>query len=550
MKRWGIVLIILVCSALSGCTISHETDTPSDSKGVMSRDQVLNLASHHPLTTLDTDKLTQFGRLNNTIEGLYQATDNNNTELALAKKVKISADKTTYTFTLWKDSYWSNGDVITAPDFVFSWRRALMPKTKAPEADLFDGIKNARQILDGDLPASQLGVTAPSKFKLVVHLDHPMAELPQRLAYPLFSPQNRRIAIKYGKLYATKPRYQVYAGPFMVANRGSSKLRWHMIPNPHYWDRKHVYLSRINVVTYKSVAAAWDAYDHGRLDEMRIIGKSDVKYYEKKADYTARPYSKMVLLNYRQTGNDTKVNHLLQQKLARLAISHAINRKHLVKQAYGNTSLTAQGVVPAGLSRGLKGTADFAAAQPEQETLAYSPKTAKAEWQLATKRAGVTHVTLSLSYLAESNGATVAKILQHQLETTLPGLTITLKKRVQPLNARVVPVTSDLTLTTQRAQYADPLAILSLFTSHNSANVGHWSSTTYDSLIDRASNAPTFNSKRWQTLLSAEGLLMRDQGVTPLLQPASTYLVDPQLNGVLYNTIGTQSSFKTAYFVK
>lgn len=550
MKRWGILLIIAICSVLSGCTISHETDTPSDSKGVMSQNQVLNLASHHPLTTLDTDKLTQFGRLNNTIEGLYQATGNNDTALALAKKVKISNDKTTYTFTLWKDSYWSNGDVITAPDFVFSWRRALTPTTKAPEADLFDGIKNARQILDGELPASRLGVTAPSRFKLVVHLDHPMAELPQRLAYPLFGPQNQRIAKKYGKLYATKPRYQVYAGPFMVANHGSSIQRWHMIPNPHYWDRKHVYLTRINVVTYKSEAAAWDAYDHGRLDEMRILGKSDVKYYEKQADYTARPYSKMVLLNYRQTGRDSKVNRLLQQKLARLAISHAVNRKHLVKQAYGNTSLTAQGVVPAGLSRGLKGTADFAAAQPEQETLAYSPKTAKAEWQTASKRAGVTHMNLSLGYLADTNSPAVAKALKHQLEATLPGLTITLKKRVPALNTRAVPVTSDLTLTTQRAQYADPLAILSLFTSSNSANVGHWSSRAYDQLIDQASNAPTFNSKRWQTLLDAEGLLMRDQGITPLLQPASTYLVAPKLNGVLYNTIGTQSNFKSAYFVK
>jgi len=80
--------------------------------------------------------------------------------------------------------------------------------------------------------------------------------------------------------------------------------------------------------------------------------------------------------------------------------------------------------------------------------------------------------------------------------------------------------------------------------------VGHWSSKAYDQLIDQASNAPTFNSKRWQTLLDAEGLLMRDQGITPLLQPASTYLGTPKLNGVLYNTIGTQSNFKSAYFVK
>lgn len=550
MKRWGILIILIVCSALSGCTISHETDTPSDSKGVMTQNQVLTLAANHPLTTLDTDKLTQFGRLNNTIEGLYQANGDNNPQLALAKRVKVNAARTTYTFTLWKDSYWSNGDVITAPDFVFSWRRALAPTTKAPEADLFDGIQNARQILDGQLPASRLGVRAPSRFKLVVHLDHPMAELPQKLAYPLFGPQNQRIAQKYGKLYATKPRYQVYAGPFMVAAHGSTPYRWHMIPNPHYWDRKHVYLSRINVKTYRSLDAAWDAYDSGKLDEMRLLGKADTKYYEKKADYTARPYSKMVLLNYRQNGPNATINHLLQQKIARLAISHAINRKALVKTAYGNTSLAAQGVVPAGLSRGLKGTADFAAAQPEQTTLTYQPKTAQREWQTALRRAHTDRVTLMLSYLNGTNSGSAARTLRSQLESRLPGLTILLKKREQTINRLAAPVNSDLTLTTQRAQYADPLAMLSLFTSSNSANIGHWANQAYDDLIDEASNAPSFNSKRWQTLLSAEGMLMKDQGVTPLVQPASTYLVNPKLNGVLYNTVGTQSNFKSAYFVK
>ncbi|WP_232842755.1 MULTISPECIES: peptide ABC transporter substrate-binding protein [Lactobacillaceae] len=550
MKRWGILIILIFCSALSGCTISHETDTPSDSKGVMTKNQVLTLASHRPLTTLDTDKLTQFGRLNNTIEGLYQANGDRNPELALAKSVKVNAARTTYTFTLWKDSYWSNGDVITAPDFVFSWRRALAPTTKAPEADLFDGFQNARKILDGKLPANQLGVSAPSRFKLVVHLEHPMAELPQKLAYPLFGPQNRRIAKKYGRLYATKPRYQVYAGPFMVDPRNSTPDRWHMVPNPHYWDRKHVYLSRINVETYRSIDAAWDAYDHGDLDEIRLLGKADTKYFEKKADYTARPYSKMVLLNYRQTGSSSAINRLLRQKIARLAISHAINRKALVKQAYGDTSLAAQGVVPAGLSRGLKGTADFAAAQPEQAALAYHPKLARQEWQTAQQRADLTHVTLTLSYLDGTNSGSAARTLRRQLQDKLPGLTVVLKKREQTINKLAAPVNSDLTLTTQRAQYADPLAMLSLFTSSNTANIGHWSNQAYDKLIDEASNAPSFNSRRWKNLLAAEGMLMRDQGVTPLVQPASTYLVNSKLNGVIYNTVGTQSNFKSAYFVK
>nr|WP_225421784.1 peptide ABC transporter substrate-binding protein [Levilactobacillus fujinensis] len=551
MKHWETFLIgLLLCIGLAGCTVVQETVSPSDSKGVMTKNQVLNLSTSHPLTTLDTDKMSQFGRLNNTIEGLFSATGDGQTELALAKKVTLNKSRTTYTFTLWKDSYWSNGDLITANDFVYSWQRALTPQTKAPDADLFVGIHNARKILDGRLPATQLGVSAPSKFKLVVHLDHPMAELPQRLTYPLFGPQNERIAEKFGKRYGTKPQYQVYAGPFMVASTGNTKQHWHMVPNPHYWDREHVYLSRINVNVYHNLKKSWHAYQSGKLDEVRLWSQSNMKYYEKQAAYTARPYSKMVLLAYRTTGKNTTINQLLLQKTARLAISHAVNRQKLARASYGSTSLPAQGIVPAGLSRGQRGTADFAAAQPNQKTVAYQPKQAKKEWQTALKSAGVKHVTLSVSYLDAIYSAKLARKLKQQLESTLPGLTIKLKSRGWTVDEQAGPLEADLTILTQRAQYADPLAMLALYTRSSTANLGHWSNQTYDNLVAEASNATSFSTHRWQTLLKADGVLMAQQGVTPLLQPASTYLINPKLNGVQYNTVGTQSNFKEAYFVK
>lgn len=549
MKHWRLFLLLILCGSLAGCSISHETETPSDSKGVMTKHQVVNLASTQPIRTLDTDKLSQFGRLNNTIEGLYTTANEGQAELALAKKVTVNAAKTTYTFALYHDSYWSNGDVITAKDFVYSWQRALAPKTKAPDADLFTGIHNAKPILAGKLPATQLCVSAPSKFKLVVKLDHPMAELPERLAYPLFGPQNERVAQKYGAKYATKPQYQVYGGPFMVATKGYTKTHWHLVPNPHYWDRDHVYLTRINVTVFKSQKKMWQAYQDGRLDEVHLPFQKD-KHLEKQADYTARPYSKMLLLSYRQRGPKPGVNRLLKQSQARLAISHAIDRKSLGTTTYGATSLPAQGIVPAGLSRGQRGTADFAAAQTNQSTLAYNPKLATKEWRSALKQAEISHPTLSLSYLVGPSTKKVAQRLQQQLTKVLPGLKVTLKAREWTISEQDDEVDTDITLTTQRAQYADPLSMLALFTTENAANTGHWSNQTYDDLVAQASNASSFNNRRWQNLLKAEGILMKYQGVTPLLQPASNYLVNPKLNGVQFNTVGTQSNFKGAYFVK
>lgn len=516
MKHWILPAMLLLLGSLAGCTKDTTVHSTSDSQGVMTQRQVLTLATSTPLTTLDADKMTKFGRLNNTIEGLYQTNRDGQTQLALAKRVQLNATKTTYTFKLWQDSRWSNGDTITAQDFVYAWRRALAPQTKAPEADLFLGIKNARQILAGDLPATQLGVHAKGRFTLVVTLDHPMVELPQRLAYPIFGPQNQRVATKWGAKYATQPKYQVYAGPFMVSSHGNTAKHWHLIPNPYYWDRKHVYLTRINVNVYHNQAQEWQDYQQGRLDEVRLQSKTDVKSAETQTTYTARPYSKMILITYRHHSSTSIPSQLLRQTTTRLAISHAVNRQALGRNTYGKSSLPAQGIVPAGLSRGLRGTTDFAASQPDQTALTYQPKVARQQWRQALKKVHRHRITLTLSYLDTTHGRLVATQLQKQLMTTLPGLTVRLKQRAQHLNGHSSPLNGDLNLNTQQAQYADPLAMLALFTTTNSANTTRWHNRDYDRLVAQASNATAFNTQRWRTLLKADGILMREQGVTPL----------------------------------
>lgn len=86
-----------------------------------------------------------------------------------------------------------------------------------------------------------------------------------------------------------------------------------MVPNPHYWDREHVYLQRINVTVYRNWQKTWDDYRNGRLDEVRLQSAANIKLYEKQAAYTARPYSRMVLISYRKQGSRSQVNQLIAQ---------------------------------------------------------------------------------------------------------------------------------------------------------------------------------------------------------------------------------------------
>src|SRR3712207_9241010 len=109
--------------------------------------------------------------LRNSYEGLYRLGKDGQVKKGLVKTEKVSDDGLTYTFTLQKNSKWSNGYPVTAKDFVYGWQRAVDPKTGASNSNLFEGIKNAADIVAGKMDPKEIGVKATDDQTLVVTLD-------------------------------------------------------------------------------------------------------------------------------------------------------------------------------------------------------------------------------------------------------------------------------------------------------------------------------------------------------------------------------------------
>ncbi len=95
-----------------------------------------------------TDEIS-FNMMNNTNEGLVRLGKNNKVEDGMATKMTQSKDGKTWTFTLRKGAKWSNGDEVTANDFVYGWRRTVNPKTGDQYSYIYSGIKNADKIING-----------------------------------------------------------------------------------------------------------------------------------------------------------------------------------------------------------------------------------------------------------------------------------------------------------------------------------------------------------------------------------------------------------------
>ncbi|MGH1025274.1 ABC transporter substrate-binding protein, partial [Bacillus paranthracis] len=166
MKRkvTTIAAVALSTSVLvAGCGNGEKASTTKKEAGKGAADkQVLNLLETAEIPSMDTSKSTDsvsFRAFVNAMEGLYRLDKDNKPTPGMAKDVKISEDKKTYTFEL-RDAKWSNGDPVRAQDFVYAWQRTLDKATAAEYAFILFDVKNAQKVNKGELPLDQLGVKA------------------------------------------------------------------------------------------------------------------------------------------------------------------------------------------------------------------------------------------------------------------------------------------------------------------------------------------------------------------------------------------------------
>ena len=191
--------------------------------------QELNWTESVDIASVDNSQATDtlsFNILLNTQDSLYRLDKNGKPQAALAQKTTISKDGKTYTFKIRPHAKWSNGDPITAKDFVYSWRRVVNPKTGSQNAFNFFQIKNAKAINSGKMDPDQLGVKAPDDHTFVVSLSRPVSYFKNLVSWPLFAPENQKVVEKYGKAYGTSATKTVSSGPFILKGWDGTNSSW------------------------------------------------------------------------------------------------------------------------------------------------------------------------------------------------------------------------------------------------------------------------------------------------------------------------------------
>ena len=533
-----LTLLVIVTLILSAC--SNKKSLYSD------EGQVFRKIITQDITTLDTALITDAVSSDvagQTFEGLYSIDKNDKVTLGVAKETpqKSNGGKT-LTINLRKDAKWSNGDPVTAHDFVYAWRKVVDPKTASEFAYIMSDIKNADLVNTGKKPLNSLGIKALNKYKLQIDLERPVPYINELLALSTFYPQDAKIAKKYGKKYGTNAERAVYNGPFKVTNwQVEDKIQ--LVKNNQYWDKKSVKLDKVNYKVLKDQQAGASLYDTNSIDDTIITSEQVDKYKGSKE------------LNYRLTAatfyikmNEKTVPEFKNKNL-RLAIAQAINKKGYVKTVLNDGSLASNNFTGIGTAKTPDGK-DFASTV--ESPLKYNPKVAKQNWEKAKKELGKKEFAFTMNTQDTPASKIAAEYIKSQVESNLPGVTLKIKQ--MPFKQKTTLELAnnyEATYSGWSPDYPDPTAFLETMTKDNAQNNTDWDNKEYNKLLKESNSSLLRETeKRNEALQRAESILLHDAPVAPVYQKGEAHLTNPQVKGLQYHKIGPDTTLKHVYIDK
>ena len=562
MKKTKAVLALLMAGTMMlgvvGCGSSSDTagsgsattgteSTGSDTAAAGTSD--MNVMLETPVESLDPQQATDgtsFEVIADYTDGLMQMDADGQAVPAIAESYDLSDDGLTYTFHLRSDAKWSNGTPVTAADFVFAWQRAVDPAVASEYAYMLSDIgqiKNAAEIIAGDMDKSELGVTAVDDTTLQVELNVPVSYFLSLMYFPTFYPVNEEFFNSCGDTFATSPETTLSNGAFILDSYEPAATAFHLTKNADYYDAGRVQLSGLNYQVIQDSQQALMSYQTGALDTTLVNGeqvdqvKDDPEFKTVGAGYL-----------WYVSPNMDAVPELANLNV-RLALTMAIDRDAITGDVLKDGSAPTYTAVPPEFAAGPDGS-DFSADQEKFADVCTCDATSAADyWTKGLEELGITELSLDMVVDADDAPQKVAQVLKEQWETTLPGLTVNLV--VEPKKQRVQDMQDgnyQLGLTRWGPDYADPMTYLGMWVSGNSNNYGLWSNADYDAIIDECTTGDlcTDAEGRWERLYDAEQIVMDEAVIFPLYTQCNAEMLSSKVTGVEYHPVALNRVYKDA----
>ncbi|HUJ43735.1 MAG TPA: peptide ABC transporter substrate-binding protein [Opitutaceae bacterium] len=512
-------LLASVLCLLSSACVRHETNVQRGD-----REQVLHRGIGPELPDLDPHLATgtsEYTVLSALLEGLVSEDPVDLHPVpGVAERWEISPDGLVYTFHLRPEARWSNGEPVTAHDFIASFRRMLTPSLGADYAPMLYAVANAEAYHQGRLADfAQVGLAAPDEHTLSVTLDHPIPYFLAMLNHTAWLPVPVATIARYGPVDRrgnpwTRPGRFVGNGPFVLKAWRSNQAIV-VEKSPTYWDAARVRLRAIYFHTFDSVDAEERAFRAGQLHLTEAMPPAKIDAYRRDEPQLLRIDPYLGIYFYRL--NVTRP--YLDEPRVRRALALAVDREAIVEHVLRGGQLPAHAFTPPGMA-GYTPPAgiptDFAAARRLLEEAGYPGGRGLPVFEL------LFNISESHQLIAEA----IQEMWRRELGVEVRLVNQELKSTLDARRTGNYQILRSVWI----GDYADPASFLGVWASNSGNNYTGWSSPDYDRLLDEAARTADPASRN-SILQRAEALLLKAAPLIPIHYYTHVFLIRPSVHG-------------------
>jgi oligopeptide transport system substrate-binding protein len=528
IKSYG-VLAMLGAALAAGCgggsngaASGPQAQIGGPSGTELAERQVLHVGNGVELQSLDPHRSedTASAAVHRDIyEGLLGESANGDLVPGVASEWTISEDGKTYVFNLRPAARWSNGDPVTAHDFVFSLRRGVDPKTLSVYSYILTPILHADEITAGKRPPKDLGVRALDDHTLEITLANPTPYFLELLAHSMAYPVHRGSLEAHGDQF-TRPGNLVGNGAFMLDD-WVVQSHVKVVRNPYYWDNANTKLEEVWFYPTEDLSAELQRFRALELDLTERIPAAQIGFIRENLaeELVIAPY----LGSYYYGFNVTRPPFKDKPKLRR-ALSLAVNRDIITKQVLNQGQISAFGFVPpiTGYTQQQMPEASWSQAQREAEAkrlyaeAGYGPDNPLRTQILYNTQEDHRRVAVAIASMWRQTLGVEAEILNQEWKVFLD--TRNHKQDTQVYRSGWI------------GDYNDPFTYLEIVRSTAGQNDMGYSNPEVDRLVT-ASQTTLDPRARMELLQQAERVMLADMPIVPLYTYVTPRLVQPWVRG-------------------
>lgn len=517
--------LFVLCSALicAGCSQEQLSNVDTGT-----RDQILHLGNGTEPQDLDPQTVTGEPE-RNIILALFEGLISRNPETlelipAVAESWEVSQDQMTYTFHLRKNAVWSNGDPLTAGDFVYTFNRMLHPQLGHEYATSYYPILNAEKFNTGQISDfAEVGIKAPDDLTLQVTMER---------AWPLFletisdiPPVHKATIEKFGQMWDrgtawTRPGNIVSNGPFVLEEWTPNK-NIIVTRNEKYWDKARVKLNKIVFYPVDNSTTEERMFRTGQLHMISNLPTEKIAEYEKEFPELIKNYP--LYGTYAYVLNTTRPP--LTDARVRKALAMTIDREQIVN------NVTKGGQIPAYTLN----PSDPNGYQPDNG-IEYNVEKARQLLAEAGYPDGKGFPVFEILYNTLEGHQQIAQAIQQMWQTNLNIQTTLVNQEWKVYLDTMNQKQFDIGRMGLIAGIADPGDFLDSFTTTSGMNRTGWANPQFDALIKQAISIAD-KPERFRLFREAEKIFTDEVPMIPIYFYTRTRVVSPDLKGWHYNLL-------------